>query len=105
VIPLYPVLYKTAVTRMHRSMTASATLELPADLLHTTRMSAGEMRVELAISLFARQRLSLGKAAEYAELPVAQFQALLAARKIGPHYDEADALRDATTLADLHASS
>ena len=44
---------------------------------------------------------SLGKAAEFALLPVGVFQFHLANRKLGPHYDVADALEDAAVLASL----
>jgi predicted HTH domain antitoxin len=43
----------------------------------------------------------MGRAAELAGLPVADFQARLAARRIGPHYDEQDALEDAAFLQQL----
>lgn len=82
-------------------MTATLTLDLPEDVLQSARLTMEEARLELAIALFAAQRLAMGKAAEFAKLPVGQFQAMLAARHIGPHYDRHDALRDAATLAGL----
>jgi predicted HTH domain antitoxin len=64
-------------------------------------MTIGDAKLELAIALFAAGRLSMGKAAELAALPVAEFQMQLGARHIGPHYAVADARADRETLARL----
>jgi predicted HTH domain antitoxin len=86
-------------------MNSTLSLNLPADLLQSARMTLDEVRVELAIALFRGERLSMGRAAELAGLPVGDFQGCLAARRIGPHYDADDALQDAATLAKLRSSS
>jgi predicted HTH domain antitoxin len=86
-------------------MNAQVTLNLPADLLQSARMSLEELRLELAISLFSLERLSMGRAAELAGLHVGDFQGCLGARRIGPHYDETDARKDAATLAKLRPRS
>ena len=80
-------------------MPASFSLEIPADVLESARMTVGDARIELAIALFARGRLSMGKAAELAGLPVSEFQFHLGARKIGAHYSVDDALEDRAALA------
>lgn len=77
------------------------TMELPGDILESARMTLHEARVELAVALFAGARLSMGKAAELAELSVGEFQLHLGARRIGPHYDAQDAAADRATLASL----
>ncbi len=82
-------------------MTGSLTLEIPRDALESARMTVDEAKLELAIALFASDRLSLGKASELAGLSVGDFQMHLGARKIGPHYDADDAREDADTLAAL----
>lgn len=82
-------------------MNATLSLDIPADALASARMSLEDVRLELAILLFRLDRLSLGKAAEFAQLPVGTFQNHLASRKIGPHYEVADALEDAAVLASL----
>jgi len=76
-------------------------MELPSDLLNSARLTVNEARLELAIALFANERLSMGQAAELAALPIGEFQLHLGARRIGPHYDASDARRDAATLAKL----
>lgn len=82
-------------------MTATLSLEIPRDALESARMTAAEAKLELAIALFASQRLSLGKAAELAGLPVAEFHLHLGARQLGPHYTADDARADSKTLAAL----
>ena len=62
-------------------------------------MTVGEARIELAIAMFAANRLSLGKAAEFSGLDVAAFQMHLGNRRLGPHYDADDAREDLKTLA------
>jgi predicted HTH domain antitoxin len=82
-------------------MNSTLSLDIPADALASARMTLEDIRLELAILLFRLDRLSLGKAAEFALLPVGMFQNHLASRKVGPHYDVADALEDAASLAAL----
>lgn len=82
-------------------MSATVSLEIPCDVLDSARMTVAEAKLELAIALFAAGRLSLGKAAGLADLPVAEFQMHLGARHIGPHHDAADAREDRETLKAL----
>lgn len=85
-------------------MSATLTLEIPGDVLESARMTMADVKLELAISLFAANRLSMGKAAELAGLPVAEFQMHLGTRHLGPHYDASDALEDQETLAALRST-
>ena len=73
---------------------AGATLEIPQDILHATRMSPRELRLELAIALFQQEKLSFGKARELAELDFWTFQQILGSRGIHPHYDVAELEED-----------
>ncbi|MFM2176375.1 MAG: hypothetical protein RL015_473 [Verrucomicrobiota bacterium] len=86
-------------------MNATLSLDLPADLLQSARMTLDDVRLELAIALFRAERLSMGRAAELAGLAVADFQGCLASRRIGAHYDVDDALQDVATLAKLRKDS
>jgi predicted HTH domain antitoxin len=86
-------------------MNATLSLNLPVDLLQSARMTLDEVRLELAIALFRLDRLSMGRAAELAGLPVADFQGCLSARRVGPHYGVEDALTDAAMLAQLRGKS
>jgi len=80
-------------------MSAVMTVELPADVMESARISAEEVRLEIAVALFRVERLSLGRAAELAGLSVQTFQEILCSRQIGVHYGVEDALEDARTLA------
>lgn len=82
-------------------MADTLSLDIPRDTLESARMTLEGARLELAIALFVGHRLSHGKAAELAQLPVAEFQMYLGTRHIGPHYDDVDAREDAAMLAGL----
>jgi len=71
-------------------MTATVPIEIPREVLHATRMSAPELKRELAVVLFQQGKLSFGKARELAQLDVLAFQQLLASRDITLHYDVAE---------------
>ena len=80
-------------------MNAVITVELSADVMESARISAEEVRLEIAVALFRVERLSLGLAAELAGLSVQAFLGILSFRRIGVHYGVEDALEDARTLA------
>jgi predicted HTH domain antitoxin len=73
-------------------------LEIPQDVLDSARLTVTELKMELAISLYAQGRLSIGKARELAGLSLWEFRHLLASRRIAPHYDVADLNEDVETL-------
>ena len=87
-----------------RDMPATLNMEIPADVLESARMTVDDAKLELAIALFATGRLSLGKAAELAGMPVAELQMHLGARHLGAHYDATDAREDRETLAALRGA-
>ena len=76
-------------------------LELPKGILRASKLTPDELKVELAVSLFAQRKLSLGKAAEVAGMTRWRFQQLVASRRIPLHYDVTDFERDLETLARL----
>jgi predicted HTH domain antitoxin len=69
-------------------------IEIPAEVVHSTRMTPEEMKRELALLLFQQGKLSFGKAREMADMTVWDFQQLLGQRKIPVHYDLQDYLTD-----------
>ncbi len=77
------------------------TLEIPADILDSARLTVDELKVEVAVSLYAQGRLSIGKARELAEMSLWQFRQLLATRQISPHFDVDDLAEDVNTLNEL----
>ena len=77
------------------------TLEISQDILDSARLTLHELQIELAVSLYAQGRLSIGKARELAGMSLWEFRQLLAFRRIAPHYDERDLHEDGTTLQEL----
>jgi predicted HTH domain antitoxin len=57
------------------------------EYLQAARLSAAELLQEVAVMLFAQQRLTLGQASHLAGMSQHRFQHLLASRAIPPHYD------------------
>ncbi|MBL8253564.1 MAG: UPF0175 family protein [Candidatus Competibacter sp.] len=80
---------------------AIATLEIPQEVLDAAQMNTQDVRRELALALYAQQRLSLGKARELAGLTLWEFRQWLATRRIEAHYDETDLQDDLATLRAL----
>ena len=79
-------------------------MEQPAGLLEAARITADDAKLELALALFARAKLSLGKAAELAGLSVADFQLQMGLRKLPPHYWVDDAADDAAVFASFRSA-
>ncbi len=77
------------------------TLDIPQDVLESARLTASELKVEMAVFLYASGRLSVGKARELADMSLWQFRQLLASRQIAPHFDEADLDADIGALKSL----
>jgi predicted HTH domain antitoxin len=59
------------------------------DILQAARMSGDELKQEIAVLLFQREKLTLGQASRLAGMSQLQFQHLLASRQIPIHYDVA----------------
>ena len=83
---------------------AHATLTIPQDVLDSARLTAEEAKQELAVSLYANGRLSVGKARELADMSLWSFRHLLAARNIPVHYGLEDLEDDLSTLNHLKRS-
>lgn len=79
-------------------LTMSVVLDIPDEVLKALRLPPAEvqarLRLELAVSLYAQQILSLGKAAELAGIPRPELNDLLAARGISMHYSQAELAED-----------
>jgi predicted HTH domain antitoxin len=82
-------------------MSTVNTLDVPQDILDAARLTVDELKVEMAVYLYAQGRLSIGKARELAEMTLWEFRQLLASRRIPPHYDVADLDEDVATLRDM----
>lgn len=71
---------------------------IPDDILKAAHMSEDELKQEIAVLLFQREKLTLGQASVLAGMSRLQFQHLLASRKIPVHYDVAEFEEDLKTL-------
>ena len=76
-------------------------LVIPDEILHASRLSEQELKVEIAVMLFQKEKLSLGQASRLAAMDYLEFQHLLASRQILIHYDVADFEEDLRTLHEL----
>ena len=74
---------------------------IPDEILLTTHMSVDEVKQELAVLLFLKDKLTLGQASQLAGMSQIQFQHLLASRKIPVHYDVAEFESDLRTLREM----
>jgi predicted HTH domain antitoxin len=82
-------------------MGAVSIVEVPRDVLDAAQLSPDDVRVELAVALYAQGRLSVGKARELARMSLWEFRQLLAVRQVAPRYGEEDLTEDAATLHDM----
>lgn len=71
------------------------------ETLQAARMSASELKQEIGIVLFQKNKLTLGQASLLAEMSQLAFQHVLASRNIPVHYDVDDFEADLATLKDL----
>ncbi len=74
---------------------------IPDEILQATRMTAEELRQEIAVLLFQKDKLTLAHASRLAGMSRLQFQHLLASRQIPVHYDVAEFEEDLRTLSGL----
>lgn len=73
-------------------------LEIPQELLDNARLSVDDLKRELAVTLYAQGRLPIGKAREFANMPLWEFRQLLALRHIPARYDANDLADDLDTI-------
>jgi predicted HTH domain antitoxin len=74
------------------------TIVIPDDILQATRLTEDELKQEIAVILFQKEKLTLGQASILAGMNRLQFQHLLASRKIPVHYGVAEFEEDIKTL-------
>ncbi len=74
---------------------------IPDEVLAAARMSAPEIKRELALTLFQQERLTLGQARRLAEMSHLDFQALLAERQIPIPYGVEEFRDDLRTLRQM----
>jgi predicted HTH domain antitoxin len=73
-------------------------LEIPEEVLRSLKLPPGEvemeLRKELALALYRRGVLSLGKARQLVGMTRWQFEELLGERRVARHYTEKDLAED-----------
>jgi predicted HTH domain antitoxin len=74
------------------------TLTIADDVLHASRLSPEDIRLELAVALFQADRLTLAQAADLADMDRLTFQHVLAGRRIPVHYTSDDLSEDLRTI-------
>lgn len=79
-------------------------LVISDEVLQSTHMSEAELRQEIAVLLFHKEKLTLGQASQLAGVSQWQFQHLLASRHIPVHYDVTEFEEDLQTLQELRQS-
>jgi predicted HTH domain antitoxin len=85
-------------------METEMSVTIPDEVLQAARMSEDELRREVAILLFQKDKLTLGQASHFVEMDRLHFQHLLASRDIPLHYDVEEFEQDLATLRDLKQS-
>ena len=83
-------------------MSDIVTFEVSQDILDSARLTAPELKLELAIWLYAQGRLSAGKARELAGLSLWEFRQVVATRHITAHYDIDDLQDDLSAVKKLN---
>ena len=76
-------------------------LTIPDTIFESTRMTEEELLQELALALFAKEKLTLAQASRLAQMNRLDFQYLLASRNIPLHYDVEELKEDIETLKRL----
>lgn len=71
---------------------------IPDDLLQAARMSEEEMRQEIAVLLYQKEKLTLGQVCRFAQMSPLEFQQLVSSRGIPMHYGVHDFEQDLDTL-------
>ena len=74
---------------------------VPDEILTATRMNETEMRQEIAVMLFQREKLTLAQASRFANMHRVAFQHLLASRRIPIHYGVEDFEQDIQNLREI----
>ncbi|PZD72306.1 hypothetical protein C1752_03893 [Acaryochloris thomasi RCC1774] len=73
-------------------------LVIPDDILQSTQMTEGELKLEIAIMLYKQQKVSSGKVRAWTGLTVIEFQHELKERGLYANYDVEDFQSDMRTL-------
>nr|WP_322744158.1 MULTISPECIES: UPF0175 family protein [unclassified Coleofasciculus] len=87
------------IVRVARNLAMSVVVS--DEILTVTRMTEAEMRQEIAVMLFQREKLTLAQASRFAGMHRVAFQHLLASRRISVHYGVEDFEQDIQNLREM----
>ena len=73
-------------------------LVIPDELVRASHLTESEIKQELAITLFQKNKLTLGQASNLADIGQYEFQLLIGSRNIPAHYDSSDYFDDIKTI-------
>ena len=76
-------------------------LVIPDDILAASDMSEADLKLEVAIILYKREKISAGKACEWLGLNLIEFRRELGTRGLTINYDVEDFQADLETLRSL----
>ncbi len=76
-------------------------LVIPDDILTASEMSEAELKLEIAIVLYKRKKISAGKACEWLGMNLIEFRRELGERGLTINYDVEDFEADVETLRSL----
>jgi predicted HTH domain antitoxin len=76
-------------------------LIIPDEILSASEMSEAELKLEVAIVLYKREKISAGKAAEWLGINLIEFRRELGKRGLSINYDVEDLQADIETLRAL----
>ncbi len=82
-------------------MIDTVSIEIPRDVLSSAHLTPEEVKIELALHLYAQGKLSQGKARELAGLSLWEFRQYMAIRHIPVQYSIDDFNDDLATLREL----
>lgn len=74
---------------------------IPDDIVQSARISESELKVEIAVLLFDKYSISIGKARHFAGMNLLEFQREISSRGICIHYDVEEFEQDIKTLKEL----
>ena len=73
-------------------------MQITIDLPDSLQITEADLRIELAITLFQQERVTLGTASQIAGMHQMEFQQLIGSRGICIHYDVAEFEEDLQNL-------
>ncbi|MCA2922733.1 MAG: UPF0175 family protein [Microcystis sp. M038S1] len=76
-------------------------IDISDEILSATRRTEAEMRQEITVMLFQKEKLTLAQASRFAGMNRIAFQHLLASRQIPVHYDVEDFEQDIKNLREM----